>query len=36
MENTKTKVGSQNEKICEPCDDCYNLVQDAANEHRQG
>ena len=34
MENTKTRVGSENEKICEPCDDCYNLVQDAANEHR--
>ena len=34
MENTKTRTGSENEKVCEPCDDCYNLVQDAANEHR--
>ena len=23
------------EKICEPCDDCYNLVSDSVNEHRK-
>ena len=35
MENTKSRDnGGVGEKICEPCDDCYNLVQDAANEHR--
>jgi len=34
MENTKTRVGYGNEKICEPCDDCYNIVQDNANDHR--
>ena len=36
MENTRSRDASgYGEKICEPCDDCYNLVQDAANEHRQ-
>lgn len=36
MENTRTKdTGGFGEKICEPCDDCYNLVADAANEHRK-
>lgn len=36
MENTRSKdTGGFGEKICEPCDDCYNLVQDAADEHRQ-
>ena len=36
MENTRSKdTGGYGEKICEPCDDCYNLVSDAANEHRQ-
>lgn len=34
MENTKTRVGYGNEKICEPCDDCYNIVQDNADGHR--
>ena len=35
MENTKSQdTGGYGEKICEPCDDCYNLVQDAANQHR--
>jgi len=34
MENTKTRVGYGNEKICEPCDDCYNIVQDNADSHR--
>ena len=36
MENTKSKdQGGFGDKTCEPCDDCYNLVSDAANEHRQ-
>ena len=36
MENTQSKdTGGFGEKICEPCDDCYNLVLDAANEHRR-
>jgi len=35
MENTKTRVGYGNEKICEPCDDCYNIVQDNADRHRE-
>lgn len=35
MENTKSRDnGGYGEKICEPCDDCYNLVQQAANQHR--
>ena len=35
MENTRSRdTGGYGEKICEPCDDCYNLVQDAANQHR--
>lgn len=35
MENTRSRdTGGYGEKICEPCDDCYNLVQDATNEHR--
>jgi len=34
MENTKTRDGYEGEKICEPCDDCYNIIQDAANQHR--
>ena len=35
MENTRSRDnGGYGEKICEPCDDCYNLVQDAANQHR--
>eukprot|EP00092_Neocalanus_flemingeri_P012243 GFUD01013199.1.p1 GENE.GFUD01013199.1~~GFUD01013199.1.p1 ORF type:complete len:1692 (+),score=371.26 GFUD01013199.1:452-5527(+) len=34
MENTKTRVGYGNEKICEPCDDCYNIVKDNADQHR--
>ncbi len=38
MENTRSKdagAGSgYGEKICEPCDDCFNLVKDAADEHR--
>lgn len=35
MENTKSQdMGGVGQKICEPCDDCYNLVQDAANRHR--
>ncbi len=36
MENTRSKdKGGFGEKDCEPCDDCYNLVSKAANEHRQ-
>ncbi|XP_059094696.1 laminin subunit gamma-1-like isoform X3 [Tigriopus californicus] len=36
MENTRTKdTGGYGEKICEPCDDCYNLIEDATNEHRR-
>ena len=35
MENTKTKSNDANQKVCEPCDDCYNLVQDAADSHRE-
>ena len=36
MENTKSQdTGGNGEKICEPCEDCYDLVQDAANQHRQ-
>ena len=35
MENTRSRDnGGYGEKICEPCDDCYNLVQDATNTHR--
>uniref|UniRef100_A0A0K2SX80 Laminin subunit gamma-1 n=1 Tax=Lepeophtheirus salmonis TaxID=72036 RepID=A0A0K2SX80_LEPSM len=36
MENTKSQqIGPYGgEKICEPCDDCYNLVLDSANRHR--
>ena len=34
MENTKSKDTSGQEKVCEPCDDCYNLVSEAANRHR--
>lgn len=35
MENTRSRdpVG-QTEKVCEPCDDCYSLVSQAANAHR--
>ena len=33
--NRSKDTGGYGEKICEPCDDCYNLVQDAADEHRQ-
>merc|ERR1712130_303626 len=35
MENTRTKEGYGPEKVCEPCDECYNLVQNAANKHRE-
>ena len=36
MENTKSKEnGGNGEKICEPCEDCYDLVQDGANQHRR-
>ena len=35
MENTKSKDPTgQGVKVCEPCDDCYNLVSEAANRHR--
>jgi len=39
MENTRSRDSGGGgsvyaEKICEPCDDCYNLVQEAANQHR--
>jgi len=34
-ENTRSKPDQQGQKICEPCDDCYNLVRDAANNHRR-
>jgi hypothetical protein len=35
MENTRSRdTGGFGEKVCEPCDDCYNLVSDAANVHR--
>ena len=26
-ENTRSKPDQQGQKICEPCDDCYNLVR---------
>ena len=26
-ENTRSKPDQQGQKICEPCDDCYNLVK---------
>lgn len=36
IENTRSKdTGGFGERICEPCDDCYNLVSDAAREHRE-
>ena len=36
MENTRSRdTGGYGEKVCEPCDDCYNLVSDAANVHRE-
>lgn len=36
MENTKSKdTGGYGGKVCEPCDDCYNLVSQAATEHRK-
>jgi len=32
MENTQSKdTGGYGEKICEPCDDCYNLVSDSGS-----
>ena len=34
MENTQTREGYVGEKACEPYDECYNLVQAAANQHR--
>lgn len=35
MENTRSRdTGGFGEKVCEPCDDCYNLVQAAADQHR--
>ena len=33
MENTQSTNGDVGQ--CEPCDSCYNLVQDAANLHRE-
>lgn len=36
MENTRSRdTGGYGEKICEPCDDCYNLVSDATKIHRE-
>ena len=32
MENTQSRNGNVGQ--CEPCDQCYNLVQQAANNHR--
>jgi hypothetical protein len=35
MENTRSRdTGGYGEKVCEPCDDCYNLVQEATDQHR--
>lgn len=35
VENTKTQEGYVGEKVCEPCGECYNLVQQSANRHRE-
>ncbi len=36
MENTRSPdTGGHGKKTCEPCDDCYNLVKEATDEHRQ-